>query len=221
MQRASVGGRVVNSSRGLRILAPMLSPRRAARIAAFGLALLVTCACAEPPNKELHQAQGAIDAARAAGAEQYAPTELAAAVKALEHATSAVAQRDYRLALNHALDSRERAQNAAREAASGRAAARSRAERLVAEVTTALALATERLERPDTDRLPTNALAAPREQAAAVQRALQEAGAALGRDDYLAAARVLDGRADAARAAAAQVDAALAAAPPRPARRRR
>lgn len=178
-------------------------------------------ACAEPPYKEMHQAQGAIDAARAAGAEQYAPTELAAAVKALEQATSAVAQRDYRLALNHALDSRERAQNAAREAASGRAAARSRAERLVAEVTTALALATERLERPDTDRLPKNALAAPREQVAAVQRALQEAGAALGRDDYLAAARVLEGRADAARAAAAQVDTAVAAAPPRPARRRR
>src|SRR4029453_10565178 len=160
----------------------MLSPRRAAWIAAFGLTVLVTSACAEPPNKELHQAQGAIDAARAAGAEQYAPTELAAAVKALDQATSAVAQRDYPLSLAPAHDRRERAQNAAREAASGRAAARSRAERLVAEVTTALALATERLERPDTDRLPKTALTAPREQVAAVQRALQEAGTALGRD---------------------------------------
>jgi hypothetical protein len=199
----------------------MLSPRRAARIAALGLALLVTSACAEPPNKELHQAQGAIDAARAAGAEQYAPTELAAAVNALDQATAAVAQRDHRLALNHALDSRERAQNAAREAATGRAAARSRAERLLAEVTTALAMATDRLEAAGTAKLPKNALAAPREQVAAVQRAVQEAGTALGRDDYLAAARVLEGRADAARAAAAEIDAALAASPPRPARHRR
>ena len=198
----------------------MLSPRRAARIAALALAL-VAGACAEPPNKELHQAQGAIDAARAAGAEQYAATELAAAVKALDLATAAVAQRDYRLALNHALDSRERAQDAAREAATGRAAARSRAERLLADVTTALATATGRLDAPETAKLPKNALAAPREQLAAVQRAVQEAGTALAREDYPAAARVLEGRAEAARAAAAQVEAALADAPARPARRRR
>jgi hypothetical protein len=198
----------------------MLSSRRAARIAALALAL-VAGACAEPPNKELHQAQGAIDAARAAGAEQYAATELAAAVKALGLATAAVAQRDYRLALNHALDSRERAQDAAREAATGRAAARSRAERLLADVTTALATATGRLDAAGTAKLPKNALAAPREQLAAVQRAVQEAGTALAREDYPAAARALEGRAEAARAAAAQVEAALADAPARPARRRR
>ena len=38
-------------------------------------------------------------------------------------------QRDYRLALNHALDSRERAQNAAKQAADGKAAARAEADR--------------------------------------------------------------------------------------------
>ena len=67
----------------------------------------------EPPDKEMQQAQGAIDAARAAGADQYAHEEFAAAQEALTHANEAVEQRDYRLALNHALDSRERAQNAA------------------------------------------------------------------------------------------------------------
>ena len=34
--------------------------------------LLLATACSEPPHKELDRAQGAIDAARAAGAEQYA-----------------------------------------------------------------------------------------------------------------------------------------------------
>jgi len=57
----------------------------------------------------MDQAQGALDAARAAGAERYATAEYQAAATALKNAQDAVAQRDYRLALNHALDSRERA----------------------------------------------------------------------------------------------------------------
>jgi hypothetical protein len=194
--------------------------RRAAQVFALGL-VLVTGACAEPPSKELHEAQGAIDAARAAGAERYAAEELSAAVKALAQAQDAVAQRDHRLALNHALDSRERAQNAAREAAIGRAAARSHAERLLADVTAALATATTRLETAEAAKIPKQALQGPREQIASVQRALQEAGAALGREDYHAASKALEGHPETARAAAARVDEALAAPPPRPARRRR
>ncbi len=198
----------------------MISPRRVVRVGVL-LVGLAAGGCAEPPSKEMHQAQGAIDAARAAGAEQYAADTLAAAVKALAQADMAANQRDYRLALNHALDSREQAQNAARAAATGRAAARSRAERLLAEVTTALATATARLDAADAAKLPDTATAEPRAEIAAVQKAVQEAGAALGREDYLAAARALDGRADAVHAATARVDAALAAPPPRPTRRRR
>ena len=191
----------------------MLPARRATQALTLALTL-VAGACAEPPNKEMHQAQGAIEAARAAGAERYAATELDAAVKALAQADAAATQRDYRLALNHALDSRERAQSAAREAATGRAAARSRAERLLAEVTTALATATGRLEAAEHAKLPSEALAGPRDQITAVQKAVQEAGTALGREDYLGAAQVLEGRADAVRAAIASVDAALAAPAP-------
>jgi Domain of unknown function (DUF4398) len=198
----------------------MLPVRRATQVLTLALALAAG-ACAEPPNKEMHQAQGAIDAARAAGAERYAAAELGAAVKALAQADAAATQRDYRLALNHALDSRERAQSAAREAATGRASARSRAERLLAEVTMALATATERFDAAQSARLPDDVLAGPRDQIAAVQKAVQEAGTALGREDYLAAAQALEGRADAVRAAIASVDAAIAAPPPRPARRRR
>ena len=72
----------------------------------------------DPPEKEMQQAQAAIDVAVAAGAETYAAQELAAAEAALTHAGSAVAARDYRLALNHALDSRQRALNATRSTVS-------------------------------------------------------------------------------------------------------
>ena len=77
----------------------------------------------------MDQAQGAIDAARAAGADRYAATEYTAATDALKRAQDAVAQRDYRQALNEALDSREHAQNAAREAADSKAQVRGEVER--------------------------------------------------------------------------------------------
>ena len=79
------------------------------------LAAVAGAACGDPPDKEMQQAQGAIDAARAAGADQYARDEFAAAEDALKRSHDAVAQRDYRQALNTALDARERAQAAAKE----------------------------------------------------------------------------------------------------------
>ena len=87
----------------------------------LGAAVLV--ACAEPPTREISQAQGALDAARAAGAEAYARTEFQAADAALKKAHDAVAERDYRQALSFALDAREQARTAAREAAAARARA--------------------------------------------------------------------------------------------------
>ena len=62
----------------------------------------------------MDQAQGAIDAARAAGAEQFAKEEFAAAVDSLRRSEEAVTQGDYRLALSLAIDGRGRAQNAAK-----------------------------------------------------------------------------------------------------------
>ena len=74
---------------------------------AWLVVVLVAISCAEPPHKEMDQAQGAIDAARAAGAEQYAAAEFTAATKALAQSNEAVTARDYRLALNYALDRNE------------------------------------------------------------------------------------------------------------------
>jgi len=81
-------------------------------------------ACASPPTKELSLAEGAIEAARAAGAAEFAAAEFAAAVDTLARAHADVTAGDYRAALGHALDANTRAQGAAKAAADGRVKAR-------------------------------------------------------------------------------------------------
>ena len=92
-------------------------------VAAMLVGAAVLVACAEPPTREISQAQGALDAARAAGAEAYAKSAFQAADAALKKAHAAVAERDYRQALSFALDAREQARTAARDAAAARARA--------------------------------------------------------------------------------------------------
>ena len=103
----------------------MLLPPPRARAATWLCVLLALCGaaagCAEPPNKEIDQAQAAIEVAVSAGAERFAATDLAGARTALTQARDAVGQRDYKQALAHAIDSRERAQTAARAAGEARA----------------------------------------------------------------------------------------------------
>lgn len=175
-------------------------------------------ACAEPPRKEMDQAQGAIDAARAAGADEYATTELEAAVDALAKADEAVTERDYRLALNHALDSRERAQAAAKAAVDGRAKARGDAERALAEVSALLTRARTRVADPEVSRLPARVLREPLGEIEAAETALQEARSALQREEYGQTIERLDDWAARLQKTLAAIDAAAAS---QPARRRR
>ena len=156
-------------------------------------ALLVLPACAEPPNKEINQAQGALDTARAAGAEQYAPDEYRAAAAALNAANDAVTQRDYRLALNNALDSRERAQNAARQAAEERARVRGEVERSMAEIAAMLAQANGRIAAADKLRIPRRTVRTAQQQLATINADVQKAGAAMKAEDYAAVQPALDG----------------------------
>jgi hypothetical protein len=134
------------------------------------------------------QAQGAIDAARAAGAEQYAADDLRGAVTALAQASDAVAARDYRLALSLALDSRERAQNAAKAAVDARARARGDAERDLAEAIALVDRVETRLTL-DSARLPRRAVAAAQQAAATARRSLQEARTALDQEAYAQASK--------------------------------
>ena len=150
-------------------------------------------ACAEPPSKEMHQAQGAIDAAKSAGAEEFAATELTAAIDALTRSEAAVTERDYRQALNYAIESRERAQAAAKAAVNARARAHGGAEALLAEATTLLALARARLRDADAARVPRRATQDARQAIDDAQTSVQNARTAVNSNDYERARKTLDG----------------------------
>lgn len=150
-------------------------------VAALIVAAAAMTACAEPPTREMNQAQGALDAARAAGAETYAKTEFQAADTALRRAHEAVGERDYRQALSFALDARERARAAAREASEARARAATEIAQRIQTAARTLETARTRLTGP----------AAPRETRArfepvieALTTQLQEARSAMAAGDY-------------------------------------
>jgi hypothetical protein len=154
------------------------------------LLVVLATACTSPPNKEMDQAQGAIDAARAAGADRYAPNEFAAATTALKNASDAVAQGDYRLALNHAIDSREQAQNAARVAADTRATVRGDVERSMAEVKALITQVNAWIGSPAATRTPRTRRTA--EQVVTASTAeVQKAGSAMQSEDYAGAQKLL------------------------------
>jgi hypothetical protein len=155
------------------------------RVPALICALVVLLACGTPPTREMDQAQGAIDAARAAGADRYAVEQYGAAVKALESANTAVAQRDYRLALSHALDARDRAQGAAKEAASQQAVLRSGAEHRLGVVTALLDRAKQRLKSAEAARIPSRTLAGARTAIAGAESSLQKAGTHIQNGNYV------------------------------------
>jgi hypothetical protein len=180
------------------------------------VAALLTSACGDPPDREMQQAQGAIDAARAAGAERYAREEFTAAQDALKRANDAVEIGDYRLALNHALDSRERAQNAARMAADGMAAARVEADHAVSRLDTALTAADAALKEAEGRRTPARELSDLRESIAVSRERLQEARAALEKGDYAPATESAEAAADSLDAAVQEARTASAPAPRRP-----
>ncbi len=140
----------------------------------------------------MDQAQGALDAARAAGAAEYATSEFRAAEVALERSHQAVADDDYRLALSHALDARERARNAAGQAADQQAQVRSEAERTVTLIEEALRIVSARL---DAARPPASGdvLAAARDAMSHAETSVSQARQALEAEDYLTAQSNLEG----------------------------
>ena len=176
--------------------------------ACFLLAFFVS-GCAEPPNKEMDQAQGAIDAARAAGADRYATTEYSAATDALTNANAAVAARDYRLALNHALESRERAQNAARDAADAKALVHVEVDRAVSDITTLVTQGRTRLAAAERARVPHRLLEQPGDDLTEAEADLQEAGEAVAAGDYLRASATMEGLKERVERALAAIDAAV------------
>lgn len=162
------------------------------KLRAWVLALVLLTACGTPPHKEIDQAQGAIDAARAAGGDRFATQEFEAAIASLKLANDAVNQDDYRLALNHAIESREHAQNAARLASETHARLRGDVERSLAEVTALIAQANGRLMTADkTARVSRRVVADAKRTLATVNSDVQKAGAASEAQDYAKAQALL------------------------------
>ncbi|MCC7416657.1 MAG: DUF4398 domain-containing protein [Acidobacteria bacterium] len=183
----------------------------------MALGALFCMACAEPPDREMQQAKGAIDAARAAGADRYAHDEFVAAEDALKESEEAVVARDYRLALSHALDARERAQNAAMLAADNKAIARADADRALVAALAALNDAHTKLEKAEGARPVPKSLAEWQKTVADADAAVQEARTRFEAGEYLT---VVDAMRPLPERLRAIVD-AIDALPPPPPRRRR
>lgn len=185
---------------------------------------LLATSCADPPTKEMNQAQGALDAARAAGAADYAADEFKAADAALARSRQAVTDRDYRQALNFALDARDRAQTAARLSADEKARVRTEADRALRAADAHLQRAMERLDAAITAKTALPTLAAPRGALDTARKTVDGARASFESGDYRAALNALTTANLAASldTAMSEIDAAAAAKPARrPARRNR
>jgi hypothetical protein len=161
-------------------------PRLSVPLCAIICAFVLSAACSAPPQKEIDRAQQAIDSARAAGADQYAPEAYAAALSALQQSHEAVDQRDYRLALSRAVDASDRAQEAAAAAAENKARARRATEAAVNTVNAALMHLETRVKVAEQAHVPPRELAPARSTIKAAEAALQKARALLAAENYAA-----------------------------------
>jgi hypothetical protein len=163
------------------------------RLSTILCALVLSTGCSEPPQKEMSRAQGAIDAARTAGADQYAAESFAAATAAFRQAQEAVDQRDYRLALTRAVDATDRAEQAAKEAIDGKASARHESELAVNAVNAELPQLDARIKAAEAARLTKKELAEARTVASDAAAALQKARALLATENYKDARAAVQG----------------------------
>ena len=166
----------------------------------------------------MQQARAGIENARAAGAEQYAPDDYRDATAALRRSEEAVAQHDYRSALSFALDSRERAADAVKAAADQKARVRAEAEQALVTVQGLQSQLRDRIKAAEAARLARpqrEAISDARRTIVVANVAVQEAGEALNREDYVGARQAVRDMADKLKAAIVEVDAAIAAVQPR------
>jgi hypothetical protein len=168
-------------------------PRLLALLCTIACAVVLTVGCSEPPQKEIDRAQQAIDSARAAGAEQYAPDSFAAATAARQQSHEAVDQRDYRLALSRAVDASDRAQEAERAAADNKAKAKSQTETAVNAANAAVMHLQARVRAAEEVRVPPRDLASARASLKDAEGALQKARALLATGSFAAATEAVSG----------------------------
>lgn len=170
---------------------PLSRVSTAARLCAVLAVSLIAGGCAEPPQREIDQAQAAIEVAVSAGADRFASEALVGARTALMQARDAVNQRDYKLALSHALDSREKAQTAARAAGEARTALGQQVQASLAAVTALHEKASTAVA--DAKGLPRARLRRVRAAESKLTQSVQEARAAVDAQEYDKAQALLAG----------------------------
>ncbi len=195
--------------------------RPVVRVAAALVLALGLWACAAPPEAEMTEAREALATARAAGAEQYAAEEYRQAAAAVQRSERFVTEGDYRQALSAALEARELAVTTTASASRSKEAARTAAEAAVEQAQASLAAAraftdaaTAKPPRTRPERLHVSEV---RRAIVLVNVAVQKAREAMGREDYPAASRTLEG----VRTRLDEVMAAQPEPPPPPKPRRR
>lgn len=92
---------------------------------------LVAVGCAKPPTQELDAAKAALDAAKAAEAEVYAPDTYRSASNAMSEANTKVEQKDYEGAKASAIQTKELADRAKSEANTNKQQIRDEAQALI------------------------------------------------------------------------------------------
>lgn len=148
------------------------------------LVAFVLSGCSEPPKKEIDQAQAAIDGAKSTGADAYAADEYNAAVTALQKSHDAVDQRDYREALNYAIDARQRADEAAKQAAIAKGHTKAAAEKLVTECSARASQLDTDIKVAEGARVSPRDLRSPRTTLADAETALQETRKSMDAGNY-------------------------------------
>jgi hypothetical protein len=153
--------------------------------------LLLHTSCAAPPNKEIGDALNALKSAKAAGADRFAAESYAAAADAYRLANEAVLDGDYRLALNRALESREHAQTAVRQAADVNIRARSGVHQAMTDVAMLFAQVTSKIQEAERAGTPRGSIANARNALAQVSGSVQEAGTAMNAEEFARAEPIL------------------------------
>ena len=164
---------------------------RFGRASAALLLCTAAVACGEPPTKEMDLARQTIESARSAQAQRYAPAELTAAQAAMDKSTAAVSNRDFKLALNHALDSHERAKTASSVATAAHRERRTRLDASLTDVTSRLASARTTVAAAARVRSSRRAAARTGRVLDMIEKDLQKAGTLINADDLDAADTLL------------------------------
>jgi hypothetical protein len=155
------------------------------------LALLAAGCGDDPPNREIQQAQQAIDIAHKLDADRYSTDEFKAAQDALTRARADVVARDYRQALNDAIDARDRAQTAAKDTVDKKDVMKVDVDRSLHDAALAIVDARAKLRTAEAAHRPARIVIPMRRAVADAEMRVQEARTAFDKGDYLNAGDVL------------------------------